>query len=131
MERVPTEAESFYEPWRRWFAAHNYPTPDGGVATFFEDITERKQAEEALRQSRAQLTAELADTKLLQGLSAELVSADNTEVLYEKIIDAVVAVMRAQFASLQMFHQERGGTGSRPKPRAHVVRPCARSIALS
>jgi signal transduction histidine kinase/ActR/RegA family two-component response regulator len=112
MQRVPTEAESFYEPWRRWFAAHNYPTPDGGVATFFEDITERKQAEEALRQSRAQLTAELADTKLLQGLSAELVSADNTEVLYEKIIDAVVAVMRAQFASLQMFHQERGANGA-------------------
>jgi PAS domain S-box-containing protein len=112
MERVPTEAESFYEPWRRWFAAHNYPTPDGGVATFFEDITERKQAEEALRQSRAQLTAELADTKLLQGLSAELVSADNTEVLYEKIIDAVVAVMRAQFASLQMFHQERAANGA-------------------
>jgi signal transduction histidine kinase/ActR/RegA family two-component response regulator len=112
MQRVPTEAESFYEPWRRWFAAHNYPTPDGGVATFFEDITERKQAEEALRQSRAQLTAELADTKLLQGLSAELVSADNTKVLYEKIIDAVVAVMRAQFASLQMFHQERGANGA-------------------
>jgi signal transduction histidine kinase/ActR/RegA family two-component response regulator len=112
MQRVPTEAESFYEPWRRWFAAHNYPTPDGGVATFFEDITERKQAEEALRQSRAQLTAELADTKLLQGLSAELVSADNTEVLYEKIIDAVVAVMRAQFASLQMFHQERAANGA-------------------
>jgi hypothetical protein len=48
----------------------------------------------------------------LQGLSAELVSADNTEVLYEKIIDAVVAVMRAQFASLQMFHQERGANGA-------------------
>ncbi len=44
-ERVPTEAENFYTPWGRWFAVRHYPTADGGVSTFFQDITERKQAE--------------------------------------------------------------------------------------
>ena len=52
-ERVPTAAESFYAPWRRWYGVRNYPTADGGVSTFFQDITERKQSEEMLRQNEA------------------------------------------------------------------------------
>jgi PAS domain S-box-containing protein len=48
-ERVPAAVETFYEPWQRWLHMRNYPTPDGGVATFFQDITERKQADEKLR----------------------------------------------------------------------------------
>jgi PAS domain S-box-containing protein len=43
-ERVPTAAENFYEPWQRWFNVRHYPMPDGGVATFFQDTTERKRA---------------------------------------------------------------------------------------
>ncbi|HUR47574.1 MAG TPA: PAS domain-containing protein [Candidatus Saccharimonadales bacterium] len=50
-ERVPTEAVSFYPPWQRWFSVRSYPTEDGGVSTFFLDITERKLADERLRES--------------------------------------------------------------------------------
>jgi PAS domain S-box-containing protein len=64
MERVPTAAESFYQPWRRWFGVRHYPTADGGVSTFFQDITERKQSEEMLRQNEALFSSlvELAPT---------------------------------------------------------------------
>jgi len=44
-ERVETTVENLYEPWQRWYLMRNYPTDDGGVATFFEDITDRKHAE--------------------------------------------------------------------------------------
>lgn len=48
------EANSFeaeYAPWQRWFAIRNHPLPTGGVATFFLDITARKQSEQALDES--------------------------------------------------------------------------------
>jgi PAS domain S-box-containing protein len=51
IERVPTEAENLYPPWQRWFSVRHYPMAEGGVSTFFHDITERKQSEEALRAS--------------------------------------------------------------------------------
>ena len=52
VERVPTEVETFYEPWQRWFTARYYPAPDGGISVFFLDITDRKCAEKALLQAR-------------------------------------------------------------------------------
>ncbi len=72
---------------------------------------ERKRADEALRESEAQLEAELADTKLLQSISGELISEENVEVLYERILDAAVAIMRSQYASMQMLYPERGSGG--------------------
>jgi len=50
-ERTFIEFEAFYEPWGRWFANRIHPTPDGGIAVFFQDITERKRAEEALKEA--------------------------------------------------------------------------------
>jgi PAS domain S-box-containing protein len=68
---------------------------------------ERKQTEEALRSSEAQLS----DTKLLQGISTQLHLEQGVEGLYEKILDAAVAIMRSDFASMQMLYPERGKGG--------------------
>lgn len=42
--------EEHYAPWGRWFENRIYPVPDG-IAIFFQDISERKAAEAALRES--------------------------------------------------------------------------------
>jgi PAS domain S-box-containing protein len=69
---------------------------------------ERRRAEEALRDVQRQLASELAATHLLQTISTELNPASDVEALNEKFLDAAVAIMRSDFASMQMFHPERG-----------------------
>jgi diguanylate cyclase (GGDEF)-like protein/PAS domain S-box-containing protein len=42
--------ESYFLPWRRWYEAHVTPT-EGGITVFYRDISPRKEAEAALRES--------------------------------------------------------------------------------
>ncbi|HEY3707085.1 MAG TPA: PAS domain S-box protein [Terracidiphilus sp.] len=51
-EQKPTTAEGCFKTWNRWFLVRNYPTPDGGIANLFQDITERVQAEQQLHEQR-------------------------------------------------------------------------------
>jgi signal transduction histidine kinase len=69
---------------------------------------------EAVERARAELAiaSELADTKLLQVLSTQLIEEEDSTGLYEKILDAAVSIMRADFGSLQTFHAERGPQGA-------------------
>lgn len=53
--------ENYYEPWRRWFEIRVYPAKDEGVSVFFHDITPRKRAEDAIRESNRALQAANAD----------------------------------------------------------------------
>jgi len=69
---------------------------------------ERRHVEDSLRMTQRQLEAELAATQQLQMISTQLIHASDVEVLYEKILDAAVAIMRSDFASMQMFYPERG-----------------------
>ncbi|HET9834857.1 MAG TPA: GAF domain-containing protein, partial [Rhodanobacteraceae bacterium] len=70
-----------------------------------------KRAEAAVRESEAELAQELADTRLLQGVSTELLSETDPDALYSRIVDAAAALMRSDAATLQMFHPERGSGG--------------------
>ncbi len=52
------QIESYYEPWDRWFENRIYPSPDG-LSIFFHEITDRKRAERAARNSAELLEAQL------------------------------------------------------------------------
>ena len=69
---------------------------------------ERRRAEEALRETQRQLESELAAAKQLQQISTRLIHTSDVETLYEKVLDAAVAIMSSDFASMQMFYPERG-----------------------
>ncbi|HWD94507.1 MAG TPA: PAS domain S-box protein [Verrucomicrobiae bacterium] len=71
-----------------------------------------KQNRVALQETQARLEAELADLKLLQAVSAELISEHDIHALYQKLVNAAVSIMRSDFASMQMFYPERGASGA-------------------
>jgi PAS domain S-box-containing protein len=59
-EKVQTDFEIFYPPWDRWYAVRAYPTEQGGMSSYFRDITENKKAEQAQLESE-QRFRQLAD----------------------------------------------------------------------
>jgi len=75
------------------------------------DITQRKKAEDALRQSEQSLAAELDAARRLQQVSTQMIQADRVEALYEQILDTAVTILDADFASIQMLYPECGTTG--------------------
>jgi PAS domain S-box-containing protein len=83
-----------------------------GLVVVFRNVTDRKRAEDAVRASEARLARELEDTKLLQAISSQLVQEENSEALYEEILDAAVGIMRGDFASMHMLSFEGSHAGA-------------------
>lgn len=75
-DRCSTGYEVFFPPWQKWLSERAYPTPEGGLALYSQDITERKQAAARLRDSeeRMQLAISIAaagtwDLDLMTGIN--------------------------------------------------------------
>jgi PAS domain S-box-containing protein len=75
---------------------------------YWTDITERKATEQALCEGEAQLALELTDATLLQEMSAALLAEEDAQAFYEKLLDVAVAIMRSDFASMQVFDPDQG-----------------------
>ncbi|MDB5962691.1 MAG: hybrid sensor histidine kinase/response regulator [Massilia sp.] len=52
-ERVAVKFDAWYDPLGNWFEINCYPTPDGGIALYFRDETERRMAQEGIRRLAA------------------------------------------------------------------------------
>jgi PAS domain S-box-containing protein len=72
-EQVPVEFEHCYEPWNAWFHVKAYPSKDGGLSVFFQDITPRKQSEAALLKAHSELEQHVLErTRELSRANARL-----------------------------------------------------------
>jgi PAS domain S-box-containing protein len=87
-EQVSIQMETYYEPWDRWFENRIYPSPDG-LSIFFHEITERKQAEQAARES--------AD--LLRGQNHVLEAIARGEPV-QRTLDSLLRLIEAQCPGL-------------------------------
>ena len=54
VENTTAHFEEFYPPFDQWYSVHAYPSPVG-LSVYFQDITERKRAEAAVRKSEQRL----------------------------------------------------------------------------
>jgi PAS domain S-box-containing protein len=87
-EQVFIQMGSYYEPWNRWFENRIYPSPDG-LSIFFREITERKLAEQAARESG----------ELLRGHNAVLEAIARGEPL-QRTLDSLLRVIEAHCPGL-------------------------------
>ncbi len=99
----PYEKEYFCKDGSRiWFMFVGADIGDGMIVEYALDISDSKRADAALRESQAMLAVELEDAKALQRISSRLIHEQNSDALYEDIVNAAVALMRADMGSLQM-----------------------------
>lgn len=52
-DRETSSAESYYPPLDSWFSVRVYPSAEGGISIYFQDISERKRAEQAREHNAA------------------------------------------------------------------------------
>jgi GAF domain-containing protein len=82
-----------------------FGVPIAGIAV------ERERTSRALRENEQRLAAGLAAARRLQAVSTQMIQEGNVETLYEQILDAAVAIMQSDFASIQVLSPERGAEG--------------------
>ncbi len=100
-ERVSVAFENFYPQLGRWFDIRAYPARDGGLSIYFQDITERKDAQDVLLRLNETLEAQVAErTAALQAKEARLRTIFETSFIYQGLMTTDGRLVDANATSL-------------------------------
>ena len=100
-ERIGTSFATFYVSRRRWFDIRVYPAKDGGISVYFQDITDRKQAELALLSLNEQLGAQVSErTSELREKEARLRTIFETSFTFQGLLAVDGRLLDANATSL-------------------------------
>ena len=100
-ERMRTTSEYYHAPLRRWFDIRVYPARSEGVSVYFQDITERKRAEETLRGLNERLEVQVSErTAELQAKEARLRTIFATSYTYQGLLAVDGTLLDANATSL-------------------------------
>ncbi len=94
-EQVAVDFEEYYAPADRWFEVHAYPHPEG-LSVFFRDITERKQAEQAIDWYTTNLES-------LLNASRELTTTTEPAALYRKVTAISKELLQLDFSTIMLI----------------------------
>ena len=78
-----------------------------GLARFASVAHRLMLTQDGIAQLR--LEADLADSRLLQAISAELITENDEHAFHERLLDAAISIMRSDSASLQIFKDDQTG----------------------
>lgn len=70
------------------------------------EITPRKKAQEALRQSEARLAQEVAALRRLHQMTGRVVTVSDRQQALDEILNASLEILQADFGDIQLFDQE-------------------------
>ena len=110
---LAVEVESFYAPSNRWFFTKASPTPDGGLAIYWRDITESKHAEAEIKR-QASVLNQVHDSIISSDLEGKIVGWNRGA---EKIFGYGRAEVIGQSAAILYFEEDR------PQVATKVLQP--------
>jgi PAS domain S-box-containing protein len=103
-KRISVEFEDHNLLFDRWYANKAYPIADGSLAVYFQDITVRRQIQEALRLTQEQQSDDLMAMTRLQQLSTRLVQTGELGVLLRDILAASADLMATDKGNIQFYN---------------------------